>query len=433
MDKIAVIIAPFWHESGHVGNYRIERFIRWFSEAGVKIVLVRAGSQDQEQLQTWGLELTIRDPIGFYRDADPSGEPPKPRKPNKLRRALALWLFNPDAGVVWAKYVAKHAKVLQHAAGADFVLSSSRPESAHVASWLLAKRLNCKLIIDMRDGWLDEPLEPLLITSPIRRFVEGRLEKKILAAAEQIFVTSEVWREMLIARGVAEEERVVVITNAYPDFDFSKTVADSVNNSKDPLELLHTGRFRASRSSQDPALLLEPLRIGLAELALTGNINLLGQLDADELQEIEHYRAEMTNIGWRLACHPAVTRTEAMVRIGQADGLLLLCAAQAAIPSKIFEYIPAGRPILIVTKEGSAIWRVGMTITQAVLLDYTQPDTWKAAVQVFSTMLKNKQYETNCPESYSDAYLGKQVLAYLGLASADNDANSGSLKNSYGM
>ncbi|MEQ1528081.1 MAG: glycosyltransferase [Methylococcales bacterium] len=417
MTKTVIIIAPFWHESGHVGNYRIERFIRWFTGSGIHVVLVSAGSADREAQQPWGLELTIRDPVGLYRDTEPSGESPKPRKPNKLRRALALWLFNPDIGVVWANRVAKHAKVLQHAAGAEFVLSSSRPESAHVASWRLAKQLNCKLVIDMRDGWLDEPLEPLLMTSSIRRFVEGRLEKKILAAAEQIFVTSEVWRELLVARGVAKAERVAVITNAYPDFDFSTVAAESSKHkNRHPIELLHTGRFRASRSSQDPALLLEPLRIGLAGRDLKGSINLLGQLDAEEQVEIENYGPKMAAVGWGLVCHTPVSRSEAMTRVGQADGLLLLCAAYAAIPSKVFEYIPAKRPLLIVAKPGSAIWRVGMNIKQATLLDYSQPDTWREAIELFLNMLNSNQYESSCPEIYSDAYLGKLAMASLGLA-----------------
>lgn len=419
MNKTAVIIAPFWHESGHVGNYRIERFIRWFTGNGINLVLISAGSADREVQQPWGLELTIRDPIGLYRDTKPSGEQPKPRKPNKLRRALALWLFNPDVGVIWAKHVAKHPKVLQYAAGAEFVLSSSRPESVHVASWHLAQKLKSKLIIDMRDGWLDEPLEPLLMTSAIRRFVEGRLEKKILAAADQVFVTSDVWRDLLVSRGIVGFEKVEVITNAYPAFDFSQVSAESSKPIKgeNRFELLHTGRFRASRATQDPALLLEPLRICLAKHDLKGSINLLGQLDAQENLEIASYSEPMSAMGWPINCHSAVSRDQAMTRIAQADGLLLLCAAQAAIPSKIFEYIPSKKPILIVTKEDTAVWRVGKNIKQASLLDFTRPESWLSAIDVFLKMLVNAEYESNCPEIYCDEYIGKRVLNCLGLSS----------------
>jgi hypothetical protein len=419
MRKLLVIIAPFWRQAGHVGNYRIERYIRWFSSAGVEILLVRAGSKDQEQQQSWGLELTVRDPIGLYRDVQPSGEPAKPRKPSYIRRQLALWLFNPDVGVIWAKHVAKHPKVLQYAAGAELVLSSSRPESVHVASWHLAQKLKSKLIIDMRDGWLDEPLEPLLMTSAIRRFVEGRLEKKILAAADQVFVTSDVWRDLLVSRGVVGFEKVEVITNAYPAFDFSQTPAESSKpiEGESRFELLHTGRFRASRATQDPALLLEPLRICLAKHDLKGSINLLGQLDAQENLEIANYSEPMSAIGWPINCHSAVSRDQAMTRIAQADGLLLLCAAQAAIPSKIFEYIPSKKPILIVTKEDTAVWRVGKNIKQASLLDFARPESWQSAIDAFLKMLENPEYESNCPEIYSDEQIGKKVLNCLRLPS----------------
>ncbi len=420
MEKIAVIIAPFWGDTSHVGVYRVERFIRWFANAGMKVILIRAGALDKEAQQSWGLELTVRDPIGLYRDATPTGEAPKPRKPNKLRRQLALWLFNPDAGVVWAKRLAEHPTVLHYAKGAEFILSSSRPESAHVAAWQLAKQLKCKLVIDMRDGWLDEPLEPLLITSPIRRYIEGRLEKKILADAQQIFVTSEVWKELLVSRGVASKDKVEVITNAYPTFDFSSINLPTLKQEapKQKIELLHTGRFRASRSSQDPALLLEPILAGLTGQNIKGRICLLGNLEPEELEQIAGYQAQLAQLGWEIECQSSVPRAQAMARIGQTNGLLLLCAVQAAIPSKIFEYIPSRKPILIVAKEGSAVWRVGKTIKQATLLDYRRPETWDNAMADFFKNVLGKKIESNCPEMYSEDYLGKRVLACLEITGA---------------
>jgi len=87
--KKAVIFAPFWRQSGHVGNYRIDRFMRWLAAEGYCVVLVRAGSVTGQRQESWGVEVTIRDPMGLYRDAAVDDVAIKARKPNKIRRMLA--------------------------------------------------------------------------------------------------------------------------------------------------------------------------------------------------------------------------------------------------------------------------------------------------------------------------------------------------------
>jgi len=40
MPQKAMIIAPFWGHTPHLGNIRVDRFIRWLSDQGVYIILV---------------------------------------------------------------------------------------------------------------------------------------------------------------------------------------------------------------------------------------------------------------------------------------------------------------------------------------------------------------------------------------------------------
>ena len=63
-----LIVAPFWRHAPHVGIHRVERFVRWLHESGVRIVLVRAGGTENVTATEWGTEITVRDPIGLYRD-----------------------------------------------------------------------------------------------------------------------------------------------------------------------------------------------------------------------------------------------------------------------------------------------------------------------------------------------------------------------------
>ncbi len=68
-----MIIAPFWGHTPHLGNIRVDRFIRWLSDQDVYIILVRAGLVDEKQETAWGLEITIRDPLGKWGKPEAGG------------------------------------------------------------------------------------------------------------------------------------------------------------------------------------------------------------------------------------------------------------------------------------------------------------------------------------------------------------------------
>lgn len=411
--KKAVIFAPFWRQAGHVGNYRVDRFIRWLVAEGFYIVLVRAGSVSGQRKESWGLELTVRDPLGLYCDAVPDGAPVKIRKPNRLRRLLVYWLFNPDPGILWARAAAKDPDVQEQAAGALFVLSSSPPESAHIGAAILAKKVKSELIIDMRDGWLDEPLKPLLRDSRLQRWREGRLENAILQQADKIFVTSPVWKSLLKNRLPFTQDKTVVLANSYPPADLFDLQKMSKRSANEPLRLLHAGRFTGSRLSQRVNCLLEPLLMGLGDTGTQGVITLLGRLEVVDLEEVKQWQPQFKSKGWAIEVKAAVPREEMMAQLNQADGLLLLSASQAAIPSKLFEYLSLGKPIFTTTPQASAVWMVGESLDQLFLTDYTKPD--ESVVRSFISASKMSENSYEIPNQFSEKNLSeifiKKVLA----------------------
>lgn len=402
--KKAIIFSPFWRQEGHVGNNRVDRFIRWFSDAGYTVVVIRAGSLDGERSESWGTEITVRDRLGLYRDQAPGQQPTasSPRKPNRLRRYLAYRLFNPDFTVLWARDAAAHPAVLKAVAGGDLILSSSPPESSHVGAWMLSRRTEIPYVIDMRDGWLDEPLRPLLQSSRLRRWREGRLESRILREAKAVQVTSTVWKELLCARYPALSPKVHVITNAYPR---NQTIMRQRPMDKVDAErlLIHAGRFTGSRSTQLPALLLEPLLRNLTGQAGTGVIQLIGDLAEDELKMIAPFKSRFNNIGWRIECTGSIPRKQLLDLLPKADGLLLLCASYAALPSKLFEYIPTEIPIFVAADKNNATWKACASLPQATLREAVIDNTEsKKDAQAFYMNVSH-----NIPSEYSETFLSQ--------------------------
>jgi len=405
-----VIVAPFWRQPAHVGNYRVDRFIRWLSERGDEVVVIRGGERDHEDATPWGIEVTVRDPLGFYPERRPSSDAPA-RRPNRLRRAAAVWIFNPDPSIIWAHLAVKNATVLRHSEGARWVVSSSPPESPHVAAAQLARNLKADLLIDMRDGWLDEPLKPLLHTSALRRWREGRLESRILRQARCILVTSDIWREMLEARLPFTRGKTVVLRNAYPQAIDRPVSTKSTNN---PLRLLHAGRLRGSSQSRCAALLLDPLEAAISSNGpATGTLTFLGQLSREDQSELSVYENRFEKRGWQLEIQSVVPREQMLSELFAASGLLLLSASQAAIPSKTFEYISTGKPVLAACPEGSAVWRMASELPQFFPVDYNNPERAAATARAFLNRCQAGGGSFEIPDRYSERYLKEVFLGQV--------------------
>jgi hypothetical protein len=318
------------------------------------------------------------------------------------------WLFNPDPGILWARIAARQRQVLDDSAGALFVLSSSPPESAHIAAVAIAQKLQAKLMVDMRDGWLDEPLKPLLRASRLQRWREGRLERSILRSADKIFVTSPVWKKLLGDRRPEARTKTTVLYNAYLSHHRSQTSIKNGSKADRPLSLVHAGRFTGSSLSRVPGKLLGPLLSGIAGTRGEGVVTLLGTLEERDKEEIAEWKPRYLSEGWRIEVREALPRDEMMALLSQVDGLLLLSASYAAIPSKLFEYMPIGKPIFAATPKGSAVSAIGEITGQIFLANYRQPDP--AAARSFISTCRETNHSYEVPEDFSEEPLSRVFL-----------------------
>jgi hypothetical protein len=194
------------------------------------------------------------------------------------------------------------------------------------------------------------------------------MEARILCHAKAVQVTSEVWKTLLCDRYPAFVPKVHVLTNGYPQQPMAPEPKPPKGPDDEPV-LIHAGHFLGSRLTQSPDLLLEPLLHNLSGKSSSGVIQLIGLLSNDELAIIEPFRSRFAAIGWRIECPGRLSRLEVLALLPKADGLLLLSASHAALPSKLFEYLPTGRPLFVVTYKGSATWNICALLPQVTLIE----------------------------------------------------------------
>ncbi|MDY6949978.1 MAG: glycosyltransferase [Thermodesulfobacteriota bacterium] len=413
ISKRLVIIAPFWGNPEHVGCYRVDRFVRWLREKSIHIVLVRAGIRDMFQESPSLTEITIRDPLSLYGRRTHRGGKLSGRSPNRARRFLSRLLFCPDAGVVWSMRAARHPLVLKATGHAFAVLSSSPPESAHVGAASLAKRLGIELIVDMRDGWLDEPLKPLLQKSRFVRWREGRLERSILQQAAGIFVTSDNWKSLLERRLPFAKDKTTVLTNACPRIALREKDKITERPSFDGLVILYAGRFTGSRNEQTVDKLLGPLAMNLPSCDISGKVELVGRFDPEDLTQIKDWQARFEEFGWCIEAMAHVPREQIIERLQQADGLLLLSASYPVIPCKLFDYLVTKKPILCTTLPGSSVWKMKGKLPQLFVGDYSMPDNCRGVVNDFVFACASGKFRYEIPTEFTEDRLKETFLSRI--------------------
>ncbi len=268
MKKKAIIIAPFWNDPEHIGMYRVQRFFNWLAEEGYEIIIISVGDTNIINSYKWGKEIIIKDPLKIYRrKISLERKTVQVRKGNKYRRFFAYFLLIPDPLIFWVLKVFRDKSILSMIKDARVIISSSPPESAHVLAFKISNLTGAKLIIDLRDGWLDEPLKNVLKIY-LRRFIEKSLEKKILIKADTIFVTSKNWKKLLQNRIVELQDKISVLSNGYPLQ--SKANSSQKYRIHKQILLLHAGRFKAGRNTHDISLIIRPLSSLLNYIQLRG-------------------------------------------------------------------------------------------------------------------------------------------------------------------
>lgn len=266
---------------------------------------------------------------------------------------VAHWFYRhvlsfPDDAWPWLVDRRSVARVFA-AHGVEAIVSTSPPPTAHLVAAAAARRLQVPWIADYRDPWSQR--------SAWRRAwplagVEARLERRTLASAAQVVTVSAP-----IAANLARllGRPVSVVPNGFDPADRRAIVADPLPIAADRFTLIHTGTLTGSR---DPGILFAALDalVARGDLPIASlEVWFIGR----HLDVARRAAARWPALAPALRYPGAVPRAAALDAQRRATALLALGSPNAAydgdVPTKVFEYLDAGRPILAIASPQSAL------------------------------------------------------------------------------
>ncbi len=258
----------------------------------------------------------------------------------------------------------------------DLIYSTFSPPTNHWLGLKLKQETSVPWVADFRDLWIDDCRYSEPSAQIHARRVE--LQQKILESADAVVGVSPSQSAILAGHIPAKRHKVHTITNGFDSEDFLSVPARRRRNTK-RFVVAHVGRF-------DRARVGDGLREGIAQF-----VKLLGtRSDSSDLRIVGHI-APQTLTEWRRAgvavtSIPYVSHAEAIAEMRAADVLLLPLPegrnAQTIIAAKLFEYLAARKPILVVGPASNECER----IVSAARVGYSVPHSASEVAHALSML-----------------------------------------------
>jgi hypothetical protein len=248
---------------------------------------------------------------------------------SRLRQVLGQWWGFPDLQRSWIRPAVKLARALHEEDPFDVVWSTSPPESAHFAGHALARSL--PWVADFRDQWSEYVLARW---DPFSRLLVNLLARRVLSRTSAITAATNGVRES-IERTTCY--RTALVRNG---FDPPPVVGD-------PVRRRVLGYFgRIDPRMQHPERLWGPLR-RLAKGASPWSLEFYAAPGGGGGAAIE----VPVDLRERVKTMPMLPHPAALRSMQAMHALLVLAwetpGGEASVGGKVYEYIGAGRPILV--------------------------------------------------------------------------------------
>jgi glycosyltransferase involved in cell wall biosynthesis len=286
-----------------------------------------------------------RDAATPWTDAIPVSATPAPLRPS-FRALLESLLKFPDVQCGWLPFAVWGGLRVASRRRIDCLYSIGPPWTSHLVGLLLHHLLGRPWIADFHDPWLANPWHQEARARPLARF-EAWLEQRVLRSARVVVTKAPEMAEQLAARAGRAERDFTTIPCAF-DSEEIKSARRLATKDGSKFTLVHAGRFYGRRSPV-------PLLTALARLAQDAELG-----TRLELRLVAERQTGIEALAQRLGVSQLVNQVglcshlETLRHVLESDLAVVVQPDTAVqIPSKVYEYLGCGVPILALTGEGA--------------------------------------------------------------------------------
>jgi glycosyltransferase involved in cell wall biosynthesis len=375
--KKLLVIAYFFPPSGSVGVYRTLKFVKYLPEFGWEPVVLTVSNG---KFPVYDASLMKLIPAGVEVHRAPSWEvlnegfdrpggntPSKKTLGSRLHTRLYLaWheLALPDVKLGWVPNATRAARQLMREQGIKHVYISGYPFSSFLIGPRLKGGSDARVAIDYRDPWTQSITYPL--RTALHRRIDSAMEQRVVAASDLVIANTRFNEEQMVAgfgRGM-RREKFVAIHNGFDAEDF----ASIEHGQNAQFTITYAGAFyhsigstHSDRAAGDdamktysPLVFFEALQSFFArrpEVKANTRVRFMGVLGQGYDPQIRERGLEgvIQRLGY-------VDYDEHLRVLKQSDALLLVMSrgekSRGWIPSKFFQYLGTGNPVLALAPEG---------------------------------------------------------------------------------
>jgi glycosyltransferase involved in cell wall biosynthesis len=321
---------------------------------------------------------------------------------HKNKKSLVDFILNflseiiayPDAQKGWYKYAVKAGSEILENEDIDAIISSSSPVTCHLIANELKNKYKIPWIADLRDLWTQNHYYQY---SPIRKFIERRLEIRTLSKADSLVTVSKDLAETL--RTLHKEKRIYTIRNGFDPQEVNILHGDLTNK----FAITYTGILYQGK--RDPSKLFKAIQDLNSEGKINPNdveVRFYGPKEDWMEKEIEGYGLQdiVNDYG-------VISRDFALEKQRETQVLLLLLWDHpeeiGVYTGKVFEYLAAQRPILaiggpkgvvkdLLAETNSGMYATSVDDVKKALEEYYKEYKRKGNIEYKGERTKNDKY-----------------------------------------
>lgn len=355
MPRRILIVTYGFPPSNQVAVHRILRLSKWLPKYGweptiltVKTKYAHPFFYDNEDPD---LNSLVSDNLKVHRAL--SFEYLKHPFWGKVQLRIMKTLAIPDSYVTWVPSAIFKGKKLIDEQSIEVVLTTLGPSSTALIGYFLRKFTATKWVMDYRDPWCLNPFKRL---GRLRYSLEKKIENSMLARSDANVTTSNLITRIYRENYPEIADRFFTITNCFDhDLQFVSEPSHSGSALNHKFRVVHAGSFYAKRRPTSFLKALVSLVSRHPKIQSKIEVLFVGALSNEFQEEISVVIRDLS-----IDCQMvgAVSYKESMQYMCNSDLLLAINGIEARdnifIPGKLFDYIAANKPILLIGHRGAA-------------------------------------------------------------------------------